>query len=309
MAAPSRFPRSLIGVLFVVSASASCARPMRASAARHAAATARAAPDAGADAPAPTTQADLRFDVGAVDRRIDPCTDFYDFACGAWRSSHPIPPDRSRWSRYGELGELNLARVRDLVEAATGADATASPSEQRVGAYFAACMDEASLDARGASPLADLLSRIDAIRSAADATDVVAELHAHGVSALFDLSSGTDLRDSNVMIAALDRGMLGLNDRDDYLREGAAAVSLRERYRQHIVRVLGLLGGGASAGVDADRMIAFETALARSAPTAVEERDAEARYHPMTLAALSRRFTVFQWERYGRALSKDIGAA
>lgn len=295
---------SLVGVLLVGALGASCGGPARVSLAPRVAAAARSTPDAGlsASAPAPASAlADLRFDTSAVDRRVDPCTDFYDFACGGWRSAHPIPPDRTQMDRYAELAELNLAREHDIVEAAARAAATASPVEQRVGAYYAACMDEAAIDARGSTPLRALLARIDAIQGVADVTDVVAELHAHDVPALFELSSGTDLRDSNVMIAAIDRGMLGLGTRDEYLREDAASVALRERYRQHVIRVFDLLGGGASSGADADRVLAFETALARSMLGAVEERDAEARYHPMTLAALGRRYATFRWDRYAGA--------
>lgn len=293
---------SMAGAVLLATTGASCrrsppARPTRVATPRDAATPAT---------PPPGAVADLRFDTGAVDRSVDPCTDFYDYACGGWRRSHPIPADRTSMSRYAELGELNARRERELVEAAARSPATADPAEQRVGGYYAACLDEAAVDARAPAALRALLARIDAVRNAADVADVVAELHAHDVPVLFMLGAGTDLRDSDTMIAALEEGSLGLGSRggrEEYRRDDAATVALRQRYRQHLVDVLGLLGGAATAGVDADRVMAFETALARSALTAVQARDAEARYHPMTLAEVVRRFPGFQWERYARTRS------
>lgn len=296
----SRSATLLSIVVLVSTAGASChrtppARPFR-----------LARPRDVATAATPAPAAELRFDTGAVDRSVDPCNDFYDYACGAWRRSHPIPADRTSMSRYAELTELNARRERELVEAAARSPSASDPAEQRVGAYYTACLDEASVDSRATSALRGLLARIDAIGDADDVADVVAELHAHDVPVLFMLSAGTDLRDSDAMIAALEEGSLGLGSRggrEEYLRSDAAAVGLRQRYRQHVVDVLGLLGGAATAGADADRVLAFETALARSALTAVQVRDTEARYHPMTLAEVARRFPGFRWERYARARS------
>src|SRR6185503_11324018 len=111
----------------------------------------------------------LRFDIEAVDRAADPCRDFYDFACGGWRRTHPIPPDRSRWSRYAELQAVNLERERELVEAA--ARRATSAVERRVGAHYAACLDQRAIDARGMAPLGDSLRAIDAIAGPAEAAD------------------------------------------------------------------------------------------------------------------------------------------
>jgi len=296
----SRSATLLSIVVLVSTAGASChrsppARSFRLATPRDVATAAKPAPATG-----------LRFDTGAVDRSVDPCNDFYDYACGAWRRSHPIPADRTSMSRYAELAELNARRERELVEAAARSPSASDPAEQRVGAYYTACLDEASVDSRAPSALRGLLARIDAIGDADDVADVVAELHAHDVPVLFMLSAGTDLRDSDAMIGALEEGSLGLGSRgarEEYLRSDAAAVGLRQRYRQHVVDVLGLLGGAATAGADADRVLAFETALARSALTAVQVRDTEARYHPMTLAEVARRFPGFRWVRYARARS------
>src|SRR5581483_2649924 len=115
----------------------------------------------------PTTQKGIK--AGDVDRRVDPCTDFYEYANGAWRAQNPIPAGKSRWSRRGVGREANRRNVRALVqEIASKTDWPAGSPEQLVGDHYAACMDEPAIDAAGLSPIAPLLADIDAVRTPAD---------------------------------------------------------------------------------------------------------------------------------------------
>ncbi len=235
----------------------------------------------------------LHFDVAALDRSADACTDFYQYACGGWRQSHPIPPDRSRWSRYAELEQQNLERERALVEqAARGATA---PEERRVGAYYAACMDEAGIEARGFAPMHELYAAIDGIANAADATRVLSTLHLRGVSAGFDLEIEPDPRDIHRQVASIDVGILGLDDPDDYTRTGGDDI--REAYRAHVERLLRLTGDPDSVA-DSARVLVLETALARAVPNAADRRDNERQVHvlaPTELAALA---PAIDWPHY-----------
>jgi endothelin-converting enzyme/putative endopeptidase len=250
-------------------------------------------PPAAAPVPAKSALAPggLQFDVSAVNAHADPCADFYDFACGGWRATHPIPPDRTRWSRYAELQEANLARERSIVEQATHAGPSATPAERRIGAFFAACMDEAAIEGRGLAPLHDLLARIDASGTQASLMDVVVELQAHGVRPLFDAYVAPDPHEVRRTMLTLDRGFLGMPARGDYTSDDARAVALRAAYREHLARVFRDLGAREPyAGTDADRVIALETALAKVALTPVEERDPDSQVHPMTMAELTERY-------------------
>src|SRR5436190_1905557 len=88
-------------------------------------------------------------DRAAMDRTIEPCTDFYRFACGGWMATHPIPSDRARWGRFEELQERNDTMLRQILETAA---AQRGGPDQKIGDYFATCMDEAAIEAKGATP-------------------------------------------------------------------------------------------------------------------------------------------------------------
>ena len=254
------------------------------------------APPAPAAAASPAA-APLRFDVAAIDPAVDACHDFYDHACGGWRRSHPIPPDRTRWSRYAEVEALNLERERAIVEAAARAAAgRTDPATARVGNYYAACLDTAAIEARGTAPIRDLVAAIDAIRDPAAVAGALAELHARIGPLVFSLDTDVDADDVHRTTAQLGPGELGLGEPDDYTRDDARSRTLRAQYRDHVERVLRLAGDADPPG-DAARAVALETQLAQALPGAAARRDRAAQIHPMTAAELTAR-AGFDGPRY-----------
>src|SRR5689334_14671814 len=92
------------------------------------------------------------FDISALDQAVDPCVDFYQYACGTWRTKNPIPSDRAHWSRFDELRERNFDALRLILEQFAIDKPNRSPVEQKIGDYYAACMDEQAIERAGIEP-------------------------------------------------------------------------------------------------------------------------------------------------------------
>lgn len=236
------------------------------------------------------------FDLGAIDRTANPCQDFYQYACGTWLATHPIPSDRSSYGRFTELDDRNeevLHRILD--KAAASPDA----ATKKIGDYFASCMDEAGINAKGLAPLQAELDRINGMKSVADMGAAVGRLHHMGVDALFGFGSGQDFKDSNSVIAQADQGGIALPEKDYYFREDAKSVETRKEYVAHIARMFRLLGiADAEAQSRAETVMRIETALAKASMDITSRRDPVAVYHRMKLAEFEALAPAFNWTAY-----------
>jgi putative endopeptidase len=239
------------------------------------------------------------LDVTSLDRSVDPCVDFYKFSCGGWQKNNPIPADQSGWSVYAKLGNENAQFLWGILEAdAKAKDRT--PVQQKVGDYFAACMNTAAIDALGMKPAQPELVRIDALKTRPELISAISQLH-HTDAGSFFFDSGTDQDaiDSSVIIVELNAGGLGLPDRDYYTKDDAKSVKLREQYVAFVQQLLTLSGESADqAKSDSAAILRIETALAKASLTRVERRDPHATYHMMTIEELTKVAPAFDWPKY-----------
>jgi len=231
--------------------------------------------------------------VDAMDRTVDPCTNFYAFACGGWLAHNPLPADRQRWGRFQEVQDRNYAVLRRILEA-TGGDA----DRRKAGDYYSACVAESTIEAKGVMPLQSDLARIDALKSRDQLPQLVARLHATGVNVLFRFRADTDRRNASTQIADVDQGGLSLPDRDYYLKTDARSVELRDKYAAHVRQMLGLLRSDAGLPAEAAAVTALETTLARAELDRVARRDPAATDHQMRLDQLQALTPVFDWQAY-----------
>jgi endothelin-converting enzyme/putative endopeptidase len=236
------------------------------------------------------------IDPSAIDHAVSPCENFYQFACGNWINQNPIPPDRGRWSRFDVLTELNLEKLRAILEtAAAGAD----PATRKIGDFYASCMDEAAIEAKGLDALAPELARIDAVTGAADLAALIAHEHENGARAFFSFRSTEDNADATKVIAEVDQGGLGLPDRDYYSRTDAPSAELRQKYRRHVANMFELLGEvPQAADTHADLVLAIEIELARASLDRVKRRDPKNLDHKLSRAELTALAPRFSWDDY-----------
>jgi len=256
----------------------------------------RPAPPALPGPPAPPAPSASGLQLDAIDRSADACTDFFQYACGAWMAKNPIPADRSSWGRFDELQERNNETLRKILDAAA---AGRDPSSKKIGDYYASCMDETAINAKGAAPLDPLLKKIAALTGVNGLAPLVAELHTIGVNPFFTFGAEADFKDASLEMAIADQGGLGLPDRDYYFRDDAKSVELRKQYVEHIGKMAALLGDAPDrAAAAAQQAMKIETALAKAALDAVSRRDPNKIYHKLSATELQALTPQFQWPQY-----------
>jgi putative endopeptidase len=245
------------------------------------------------------------LDVRSMDRGIDPCVDFYQYSCGGWMKANPIPADQASWSVFRKLGQDNQRYLWGILDGYARKASGRNATQQKIGDYFASCMDEAAVEKLGARPLAPHFARIDAMKSKAELPAVLGALHLAPTDSglFFGFTSNQDFGDSSRVIAWAEPGGLGLPDRDYYVKDDARSKEIREKYLAHVAQVFALLGQDvARAKVSAERVLAFETALAQRSFTRVERRDPNRLHNVVDAKGLQALTPTFDWRAYQRAL-------
>src|SRR6266566_1538949 len=232
------------------------------------------------------------------------CDDFYEYANGGWIAKNEIPPAFSSWGITSPLREKNVATLHQILEdAARNTAAPRGSNEEKIGAFYASCMDEAKIETAGAGPLAPELAVINNMKSAGDLPATLAHLHRIGVPAVFLFGAGQDFKKSDSVIAFTGQGGLALPDRDFYLKDDAKSKSTRDEYVQHVTNMFKLLGDDADkAAPEAQTVMKIETQLAQVSLDRVSRLDASKQYHKMAPADLKNVMANFDWAIYTQKL-------
>ncbi len=244
------------------------------------------------------------LDPSALDKSVDPCTDFYQFACGGWLAKTEIPADKSSWFRsFSEIDERNTADLKGILEAAQS-DKTGDPVMKKIGAFYGACMDMPTRNKLGAKPIAGLEKVIAKVKDPASLAAAVMQLHRQKIWVLFDIIPTLDFKDATHMIADIGQDGLGLPDRDNYLADDENSKKMREAYSAYIEDVLTLDGvKPAAAKQAAVDIMALETDLAKVSKTRVELRDPVTLYNKLDRTGLIKSAPAFPWDAYFKGIN------
>ncbi len=266
-----------------------------------------AAPSAGAGASSTTDKPisalpyTPSLDVPSMDKTADPCVDFYQYTCGGWMKNNPIPADQAAWSVYGKLATDNQRFLWGILDDLAKKTSGRTPPQQKIGDYFAACMNEPAIEKLGAAPLKPLLDEIAAIKTKADLAALLAHEHLSNATGglFFNFGSDQDYSDSSQVIAFAEAGGLGLPDRDYYTKDDAKSQEIRQKYLIHIQNMMKLLGDSPDmARNEAQTIMQIETALAKSQLTRVQQRDPHNLFHKMDRKGLQALTPDFDWNTY-----------
>jgi putative endopeptidase len=239
------------------------------------------------------------FSIDNIDKTLDPCVDFYQYACGNWLKKAEIPADQSAWVSFVELDERNLVTLQEILEKASANDPNRTPVEQKIGDFYSSCMDEKTVDAKGLGSVKVELDRISAVNDKPTLIDAVARVHLMGPSPLFNFYSNSDLHNADQVIAYIDQGGLSLPDRDYYIKDDARMTDMRKHLVEYVTQVFILAGQSPQqAAASAQTVLRIETALAKSSMDRTLRRDPKTRDHKMTKDAAVALAPNFYLDRY-----------
>nr|WP_315421927.1 M13 family metallopeptidase [uncultured Pedobacter sp.] len=241
------------------------------------------------------------IDPANMDLSVKPGDDFYTYASGTWIKNNPVPAKETRWGSFNELRDFNINAVKSLVEdAAADKSAPAGSVKRRVGDFYTAAMDSATIEKLGYTPIKADLAKIKQIKNIQGVLDQVAYMRTNGLGGgMFGLGVGQDRKNVNKYMVNISQGGTTLPDRDYYLKDDTRSVKIRDAYNTYMVTLFTLTGSTPEeAKLKAATVYKIEKQFAEAQMSRLEMRDPYATYNKLTVAELNQKTPDINWTTY-----------
>lgn len=239
------------------------------------------------------------LDVSLIDKSFDPAQDFYHYANNGWLEKYPLPDDESRYGSFDQLAKETSKKVHNLVEELASKEHEQGTIEQKIGDFYAIGMDVDKINEQGLTPLQSEFDRIAALATSEDVQNQIAHFHMHGIGSLFGFFGSPDPKNSDMNIAHISQGGLGMSDRDYYTNDDARSKEIREAYIKHVEKMLTLSGISEDIiKTKVSTIMEMETRLAKASFTRLENRDPNATYNKKSQEEVKNLYPNFDWDNY-----------
>lgn len=238
------------------------------------------------------------IDKANMDLNAQPGTDFYDYATGGWRKSHPLTPEYSRYAQFDALAENNRKQLRELIEQLASQPQSKGSLEQKIGSLYNLAMDSVRRNKEDYAPLSPTLKKIEEVKSRKDVQHMVAYLQSMGISVFFNFDCDADLKDAKWNLMQINQGGMSMHERDYYLADDEPTKKIRNAFREYVKQLFVMTGKTETeAEKGAEAVLNIETRIAQKAYSATQRRDVEGNYHKMSYKELLTNFAGFDWDQ------------
>jgi len=235
-----------------------------------------------------------------MDKKVNPGDNFFRYVNGTWFDNTEIPADRTRWGSFDELRQnTDIDALTILKTAVANNNLDPNSDEVKAVAMYLTFLDFEARNAAGITPIQSQLDQINKIKNVKGVNELIRKSVKTGGLGFYGVSVGPDAKDSNKNVVSISPGSLGLPDRDYYIAEDADSKEKREKYLEHVSRMLQFLNiSKAEADKQAKQVLAIETKMAESRLDRVARRDRRNTYNPMTVVELQKLTPSVDWTAY-----------
>ena len=239
------------------------------------------------------------IDLGNLDTTVVRGADFFQYACGGWMKKHPLTDEYSRFGSFDMLAENNHEQLKGLIAEIAGQENEKGTVAQKIADIYNLAMDSAKLNTEGIEPIKADLERIASVKDKAEIVPLMAELSHIGIRPYFTFFVDADIMDSKSNLFQLYQGGISLGEKEYYLDTDEATTDIRNKYKEHIVKMFRLAGFDESAArKNMEAVLEIETRIAKASFSAVEQRNPAANYHKMTLDELKKSVPGIDWDAF-----------